>query len=82
MAAEAFSLQDLISQMDGEFGGWRIYMSPGTYGLFRRLVFEKSEELPPPGGPAEFLGCEVLIANDIISKHGRIVYYMVPVRKA
>jgi len=78
VSVNAFSLQDLITQMDGVFGGWTIYMSPGTYDLFRKLVFEKSEELLPSGGPAEFLGCEIIISNDIICRHGMVTYYMVP----
>jgi hypothetical protein len=75
---EQFSLQGLISQMDGVLGEWTIYMSPGSYEQFRKLIYEKSEESLPKHGPAEFLGCEVVVSNDIISGHGRITYYMVP----
>jgi len=80
-SAEAFSLQDLITQMDGAFGRWAIYMSPGTYELFRKLVFEKSNESLLPAGPAEFLGCQIIQSKDIICEHGRVSYYMVSVEQ-
>jgi hypothetical protein len=77
--AAAFSLEKLIEQMGHDFGKWSFVMSRGTYDQFRRLVFEKSGDSLAAGGPADFLGCTVSVADDIITGHGKAIYYMVPV---
>jgi len=77
--AETFTLNKLIEQIGRDFGKWSFVMSRGTYELFRKIVFEKSEDYLPAGGPAEFLGCTVSVADDIITGHGQAIYYLVPV---